>query len=264
MQSTLLKDEDAEKSMHIAELAGMILLENGAEMSRVEDTAMRILSASGYEESDVIALPTGLFLTVRKDGNVIASSLRRVMSRTVNLYKVCEANNISRLYVRGSIESDEALHYLQMLDKAEIKINMLLYAAISAGAVFAFAMLFRSSWEQCAISAVCGFFSGLVMAIMKRFGANTFMSSFIGGFITAVLAIMGTHFFGVTGVDLIISSTIMPLLPGLALTNSMRDMMFGDLVSGTVRLMEVLITAVSIAFGAGIVVIIYMMMGGAV
>ena len=68
---------------------------------------------------------------------------------------------------------------------------------------------------------------------------------------------------GMLGVFIIIG-VIMPLLPGVALTNCIRDIMNGDLVSGSARLMEALLTGGCIAVGAGIVMLIFTANGGVI
>lgn len=45
----------------------------------------------------------------------------------------------------------------------------------------------------------------------------------------------------------------MPLLPGLSMTNAIRDTINGDLVSGSARALEALLACVAIAAGVGVV-----------
>ena len=50
--------------------------------------------------------------------------------------------------------------------------------------------------------------------------------------------------------DKIIIGAIMPLVPGIAFTTSIRDFYNGDHLSGTIHLVDALLTAVCIAIGA--------------
>ncbi len=264
MKSTQIKSEDVSTAVRMAELAGLILLESGAETSRVEETVDRILDSSGYPESDVLSLPTGLFLTVRKDGEAIFSSVRRVSTRSVNLQKVCAVNNLSRLYVEGSIDVEEALHNLELLDSAEPDQKLLPVSLVTAFSVFFFAMLFRGGLAECLISALCGFITGALVFKLKKISIYGFAVSFAGGAVSAALTLLSSAIIPSIRTDLVISSVIMPLLSGLALTNAIRDTIFGDLVSGTARLAEALVTAVAVAFGAGVVLIVFSLLGGSV
>ena len=64
--------------------------------------------------------------------------------------------------------------------------------------------------------------------------------------------------------DKIIIGAIMPLVPGIALTTSIRDLFNGDYVSGTIHLMAALLTAFCIAVGVGAVITIYQYLPGGV
>ena len=61
-----------------------------------------------------------------------------------------------------------------------------------------------------------------------------------------------------------IIGAIMPLVPGIALTTSIRDFFNGDYLSGTIHMIDALLTSFSIAVGVGAVMTIYrIVMGGA-
>ena len=53
-------------------------------------------------------------------------------------------------------------------------------------------------------------------------------------------------------IDLIIIGAIMAQAPGLVITNFMRDIMAGDMMSGLVKLAEALLTGAGIALGTGV------------
>ena len=52
---------------------------------------------------------------------------------------------------------------------------------------------------------------------------------------------------------LILTGALMPLVPGLALTNALRDLFKGDLLSGMVKICEALLTAFALGGGVGII-----------
>ena len=56
-----------------------------------------------------------------------------------------------------------------------------------------------------------------------------------------------------TNLDKIIIGGIIPLVPGIALTTGIRDIAGGDYLSGTIRIMDALLVAGSIAVGVGAV-----------
>lgn len=83
---------------------------------------------------------------------------------------------------------------------------------------------------------------------------SEFMAAFIGG---------GTAFFLVgigfgSNIDQIIIGSLIPLVPGIPLTNSVRDLMSGDLVAGVARGSEAALTSLSIASGIALSVTIFL------
>ena len=65
-------------------------------------------------------------------------------------------------------------------------------------------------------------------------------------------------------INIIIIGSLMNLLPGLAMTNAIRDTMTGDLVSGVARFADVLLIALSLAGGVGVVLSVFIGLGGVV
>ena len=62
--------------------------------------------------------------------------------------------------------------------------------------------------------------------------------------------------------DGMIIGSIMPLVPGLAFVNAIRDIADSDFLSGTVRMIDALLVFVYIAVGVGVTLSAYNTMGG--
>ena len=62
--------------------------------------------------------------------------------------------------------------------------------------------------------------------------------------------------------DKIIIGDIMPLVPGIVFTTSIRDFYNSDYLSGTIHLIDALLTALCIAVGVGLPIILFRYMGG--
>ena len=54
-----------------------------------------------------------------------------------------------------------------------------------------------------------------------------------------------------------IIGTILPLVPGIAFTNGIRDLADGDYISGAVRLLDAILVFVCVAIGVGVVFMLY-------
>ena len=88
-------------------LAGRIILENGGETYRAEDTVRRMARALGLSEADAFAIPSGLFISFTDENGEPKTSLNRVYLRGTHLARVDRVNQISRMLTDGLIDPDE-------------------------------------------------------------------------------------------------------------------------------------------------------------
>lgn len=247
-----------------ARLAGCLILENGGETYRAEETVMRICTAGGYAESEVIAIPTGIFVTLVRGNVSYKTRVKRIQKRSVDLMRIDRTNTVSRALVLGIIDFDEALRQLRELSENRRErfdiLKQCLYAALATGL---FTLVYGGGLFDCIVAFVCGAAVQLLSASFSRINIYPFAISLIGSILIAAVTVTAVTFFGMGNIDKIIVGGIIPLLPGLAMTNAIRDTIMGDLISGSARLTEVLLSAVGIAAGVGLVFGMFVGLGGA-
>ena len=233
-------------------LAGRIMIESGSEMYRVEDTIARIARNAGVMNSVVYTTPTGLFFGIKGE---TVSELRQVTQRTINLEKVQQVNTLSRQFAERKITL-EALHQaLEELDQSQIFFAFWLQV-ISAMVVSSTLMILFSGvydWDDLAITGLIGGFGYVANYYVNKWTRVKFLSEFVAAFVIGVLAYIATHVGLGRSMDHILIGAIMPLVPGVPLTNSIRDMFAGHLLTGTIRGIEAILTAAAIGVGIGIV-----------
>ena len=124
-----------------------------------------------------------------------------------------------------------------------------------------FALMFGGGWFEFLVS---GFAAAVIQLVLSYSPDQAGMpiSSLFAGFLAAAITLLLNLVFGPGNVNMTIVSTLMPFLPGLALTNAIRDSMRGDLLSSGARLGQALTRAVVLAGGAGAGLWIYLAMGG--
>lgn len=239
----------------VAQSAAQLMLANGGETYRAEETARHIGRAFGYE-TQAIAFPTGLMLSIGAEKSLIA----RVNMRRVDFSKIDRVNAISRELVTGARTLNEAEEELAVL-AARPPMGWFRQSLIAAGSSSMFALMFSGSPFDLIAAGACAF---LAQAVTGRLNDEAGLSliSLVGGFLTALTALALTHALHMGDVSRIIISAMMPLLPGLAITNAIRDAMRGDLVSGMARAGEALIRAIVLAAGAGLSISAWMLIGG--
>lgn len=233
-------------------LAGQIMLENGAETYRVEDTMERICKSNNIHSVDTFATPTGIFLSVKTSEYEYSTGVKRVRRRITDVNKVYEVNNVSRLMAEKKIQPEEAFDMLTKIDSQYSQSG--LSSLASAGACSgAFALLLGGSVADGLITALSGALIQYIDNSFAKRNISYFLSNIAGGAVAALFAILFSSILNIGSLDKIIIGSIIPLLPGIAITNAIRDTIYGDLVSGTTRGVEALLIAISIATGVVIV-----------
>lgn len=245
------KSSQTYEIIEVCLLAGKIMLQNGAETYRVEDTMMRIAVSYGINESHSYVTPTGIFFSI--DG-IEPTKLIRISERTTDLQKVTTVNSISRNISAGGISVQEAYRMLKEVEEANLAYPIWLQIAAASISSGCFLIMFQGGWNDFIPALVSGGvgFSCLLYfhhLVQIKFFAE-FLSSFIIGLVSFLFVIAGIG----TELDKIIIGSVMPLVPGLLITNAVRDLMAGHLVSGLSKGAEAFLTA--FAIGTGIAVVI--------
>lgn len=233
-------------------LAGKIILQNGGETYRVEDTMDRIAAAYGIESSHSFVTPTGLIFAI--DGEAQLTKLVRIKERSVNLLKVSLVNDISRRISGGGLPAEEAYAMLQDVDRNPYAYRegyKVLAAAVASGC---FLIMFGGVWADFVPVSVIGGLGFLLFLLIHRLVPVKFFAEFLTAIFIGASASLAVHAGVGTDLDKIIIGSVMPLVPGLHITNAVRDLMAGHLVSGLSKGAEAFLTA--FAIGAGIATVL--------
>ncbi len=245
----------SEEILKLAVYAGQIMLSNGAETERVEDTMSRILKAYSVKLCETFVTPTGIFVSVECEESGVETILKRIKIRSYHLGKVALVNNLSREIVSGSIGVSEALHRLDDIDKTPEYPSHL---CVIAGGIscFAFCYLVGGGFAACFASLVTGMIMYSFMITLSKWNKSPVLKNIISGGLISLVALILVNFlpFLSTYFDKIIIGSIMPLVPGIGITNAIRDVLEGDYLSGSSRILDAVLIAVSIASGVGTVI----------
>ena len=232
-------------------LAGELMLQSGAETFRVEETITRILKTSGQERTEAIAYATGIMMTLDGKDSGIISMVVRIGDRETNLGQVCEVNNISRGYCAGKLTLEEANQRLKAIRGVRRFPDWVVtLCAIVTSA--AFTLLLGGGVYDCLFAALYGVLQVVFLFLNRKIRINRFILNMITAFFVALLteALVLVSRIPVNQ-ELLIAGSIMPMLPGVALTNALRDTLQGDYMSGAVRTIEAIMVAIAIGIGIG-------------
>nr|WP_239559121.1 threonine/serine exporter family protein [Sporohalobacter salinus] len=227
-------------------LIGELLLKNGAETYRVEETIRKVGSAYDFVKTEVFALPTGLFISLEDKDSQSWTRIKRIKHQTTNLQKVSMVNDLSRQITTGQIEVNQALMELREINNHGDSYSAVTsYLAAGIGGVTFSYLVYGLRLEL-----IPAFIGALLLEIwMHSNNINKFMAEVVSGGIASTIGIVSNYFYPVLDYNLIILGIIIILVPGVSITNAARDIIGGDSLAGIVRGMNALLTALAIALG---------------
>ncbi|NLM39965.1 MAG: threonine/serine exporter family protein [Firmicutes bacterium] len=240
-----------EDLVEIVLLAGEVLLTNGAEIQRVEETIARMGKAAGFLSAEGFATPTGLFVSFYAPDGRVYTRVRRIRAVKNNIAKIAAVNSLSRAYASGEISTDEVKEALLELTKPEAVYFWPAILASGPGCA-GFALIFDGSMLDALFAGIIGMLVALIGAWLSQYPIPRIASSAVGGTIVALCARLFCQF-SAADMNKIILGAVMVLVPGVLMTTSLRDMLSGELVSGVSRGADALAIAVGVAAGVAVV-----------
>lgn len=240
---------------------GECMLRNGAEIYRVEDTVIHILESYDVEEYDVYVLSNGLFASANENREDACSMIRHVPLGAVNLGKISALNQLARDICNHDvslIDSWDRLEECKNLKSYPLW-QQILMSGLGSGL---FAFLFGGTALDGIAAFVIGFLEHFILTFCNRHKVSKFITNIVTSLFVTLLAMLIT--FSAVGLhqDKIIIGSLMPLVPGIAFTTSIRDFYNGDYLSGAIHLIDAMLTAVCIAVGACTPFVISTYLGG--
>ena len=239
---------DEEEYLYCAMIIGEYLLTGGAEVSRVEDTIIRICKAYGAERVDVFTITACIVATIYGKDFGTCTQTRRIQSVRTDFTLLEKLNDLSRRICAEKPEFSRIQEELDTILKTpgySFPMQLVTYALISGS----FAVFFGGTWKDMIASAIIGLILKCEEAALKKLHINFFvlamLCSVIGGLCANLFVSLGVGDY----VDKISIGNIMLFIPGLAFTNAIRDMFKGDMVTGLIKFSESILLAITIALG---------------
>lgn len=241
---------DAVILSELAAEAGAIMLANGAEIYRVEDTVERIIrSQKAIKDVDVFSSFNVIIISFSYKGE-IHSNMRRVKTRSNNLHYVDKVNTFSRDFSKGMYSLEEALLEIKNIKKSEgTKVSLkVLGATLAAGA---YSILLGAGLAEILSSFIVGFLGYEFSLILEKNKLNYFVVHFFYGIFVSLLSIIINLFLPLS-IDVVIISSMMAFVPGIMITNAVRDLMSGDAASGMTGSIMAILISTALALGVAV------------
>ncbi len=244
--------------MRVCTEAARLLLQYGAETSRVEETIQRIATGAGLTAQAVqsFVTPTGIFISITHGDQTMTRLVRASGSAAMDLSKVTAINDVSRRISSGRMSVESGLVALSHIERQKPLYGRVLQdvcAALSSGS---FCMVIGGNGLDFLSAALSGLLAQLVASGLRRYAPRS-LAVLAAATCAALFALSLSdvlRFAGTTHAGAAIIGGVLPLLPGLAVTTSIRDLLSGDLLSGVARGADALFTAAAIAVAVAIAI----------
>ena len=221
----------------------------GAETYRVEETINRIVAAYGVERVDAFVIPSSIMASLETDEGQIITKIRRLKNSETMLDGIERYTALSRRICTEKPDMQEARRLLRETEKKVCRYPLPIFYLAAFLIGIGFGVFFGGGILEALAAGVCGLAIGAATRFMGKFHANTFFTSFVCSFILGFLANAFTAVGFSGNADITVIGAIMLLVPGFLFTNSLRDVIYGDTMSGLNRLVQVLIIAIALVFG---------------
>lgn len=229
---------------------GYYILKYGGETNRVEDTVQRIGLAYQMDEVHVFAISSSIVITTKKDGNSL-SETRRVIKQETNLDKIEQFNALSR-EICETLPSYELIQKrIEEIEKRPLYpfwVSVLAYSMVGGS----FAIFFGGGLSEFIVSFFVGLILRFVMHIADKLKSPLFFSNVAGSAVTVILVQLATYIFPTLNTQTSTISVLMLLVPGVLLTNCIRDFVATDYTAGLSKIVEAIFVATAIALGVGV------------
>ncbi|MDW8803155.1 threonine/serine exporter family protein [Clostridium sp. A1-XYC3] len=245
---------EAKQVLEITLSAGHMLLSNGAEAYRVEETIERICSSYNLQ-CECMVTAKGVFISLLDGDNEKITSLKKIRTRRVDLYRIELINSFSRNLQHNPISYEEAKQILKDIEGAPyFSFPVRIFAASMTS--FVYSLFFNGTIYDSIVSAIVSVGIYFMLEKISHVGFFQFFEFFLSGFIIGGVSLAAQKLLPFVSKGNVITGAIMILLPGVPLTNGIKDIIYGDFDSGMTKFGEsmLVITAVGAGIGAALAI----------
>ncbi len=243
---TLTKAEEY-KLLHLLLDMGEMMFCSGGEVKRVENTIALMGKAYGATETNVMVITASIIVTMKfADGNLVTETRRIDNAGGNRLWRLERLNALSRKCCEEPLGIDQLEYEIK---NCKEPMNLFKFCFGSALAAGAFAVFFGGSILDGIAAAIFALIICLFQRKLSNIFPNNIIFNLVCSFVLGVLISLGSKLVPFINADMIMIGVIMLLIPGIAFTNSVRDILVGDTISGIMRLIESLLWAAGLAVG---------------
>ena len=244
---------DYDKLLNVSVELGCRLMASGAEIYRVEESVRRLLQAYDLDSPEVFAIPNCVIVSITTPEGHPITRMRRIGSHGTDIELLERCNQLCRWLCEQSPPVDEAQALVSALSRQTGQYAPWQVLVGYGVAPAFFSPLFGGGVKDSLAALIGGLAVGLCLLYgRKLIGSNSFFRTAVCSAVGALMSLMLVRLGLGQSLDTVTISVLMVLVPGVALTNAMREIMAGDVISGLCRAAEAILTASAIAIGSAV------------
>ncbi len=241
-----MENQESNEIVDLTLTMGQLLLQSGAEALRVAQTMRYVGTALGCEEVYVSVLPDSLTLTTQNNSD-FRTKVRQVERVTINLNLIAEINELSRQVTEGKLDRLGLTERLENIENECIVYNRWLVVLFVGLACGSFSRLFGGDWACFFVTAFSSSIAMIFRQSMESLRWNNYLIVLITAFIASFGASTAVWFSPIP--EAAIGASVVLLIPGIALVNSIKDFMRGYVSVGVARIVQALLVLAAIVQG---------------
>ena len=242
-----LEYEELRDVMILSLWAGQMLLQNGADTHRVEETVHRLGTALGADWMDIVVLPDSIIASTINN-NEFRTKVRRAPLRGVDMQLIAEVSHLSYLAAEGKLDRFELRKELRRIDELPRNYNRWIVVLAVGLACAAFSRLLGGDWPVFGISFLASSCAMFVRQELHHRHFNPLLITTTTSLVAGLIASLTMYFQG-SPTDKAMAAAVLLLVPGVPLINAAEDLINGHLVAGVMRGIYGFLIVLMIALG---------------
>ncbi|MCQ2511103.1 MAG: threonine/serine exporter family protein [Lachnospiraceae bacterium] len=227
---------------------GEVMVKSGAETNRVEDTLNRMGKAYGAVRMDVFAITSSMVVSMQMEDGKEWTLTRRIRKPAVMDFTRLECcNALSRRCCSEVMDLDTLSEEIQKIRDMKVSAWTDYFGSIVVAG--AFCMFFGGTLQDALVAVAFAVIICLFQSKLERFCPTRVVFNFLAALLTGIGICYICRWIPVLHTDKIIIGDIMLLIPGVVVSTACTDVMAGDTIAGSMRLIEAVIWAGALACG---------------
>lgn len=249
-----LPREELRDVIDLALWSGQLLMQHGAHSGRVEETVHRLGTGLGCDWLDVFISPSAMVVTTTSGDEFRTKTRRVVRFGGVNMSVVAAVTDLSFRVSEGELDRTAVRRELEQIDKTPRFYDRWITAVMVGLACAAFSQLFGGDWTIFAVTFVASAVGFLVRYTLTLRHFNPLLVVLATASVAGLIACLGVRYNLGNQPTIALAASVLLLVPGVPLINSVEDLLEGHMVTGMARGVTGALISLSIAGGLALAI----------